>query len=346
MNRIPIFKMVFIGILPSALKVVWYRSIGAKIGRNVKIGLFSIILADEIVIGDGSNIGAFSFIRARKFVTGNRIKIGTMVAIDTGDVKIGHDSVIMEQVVIGGMKTPRSKITIGERVKIFSFSFLNPTEEILIEDEVGVGGANYIFTHGTWPSVIDGYPYSFGKVTIRKGVWLPWRVFIMPGVEIGANTTVGAGAVINKSVPEGSLAVGMPARVISSNGDYIKKLSEEEKIDLMKTIMDEFKQWLEYIGWSIRKEVLPDGGMIFHSSREGEKLRLILLFAADNWQLDKEDILLSWKKVSNKNALKSGSWFDIESRNCYIGTSSLFEEVRNFMSRYGIRFSVFGEKAI
>jgi Bacterial transferase hexapeptide (three repeats). len=159
---LPILKMVTIGLLPSPVKKIYYRLRGAKIGKNVTIGFLSVLNGELIEIGDDSKIGMLSFINARKIIIGKRTKINSMVAIDTGEFIIKNDAVIMEQVVIGGMLTSRSKITIGNNVKIFPYCFLNPTEEITIEDDVGVGGANYIFTHGSWQSKIDGFPVSLG----------------------------------------------------------------------------------------------------------------------------------------------------------------------------------------
>lgn len=178
---IPMIKMAVIGILPSRLKVAFYRLRGARIGKGVKIGLFSVLLADDIEIGDGAKIGALSFVRCRKLRLGNRSKIGSMVAIDTGEVKLGHDSVIMEQVVIGGMQTPRSRIDIGARVKIFPYCFLNPTEPIVIEDEVGGRGGQTIFSRTVpgnpcWMAT----PWDSGRLRSVKGFGCPGASLFCP----------------------------------------------------------------------------------------------------------------------------------------------------------------------
>lgn len=53
-----------------------------------------------------------------------------------------------------------------------------------------------------------------GKVIIGKNVWIGRNVCIMPGVTIGDGATVGANAVVTKDIPAGSVAVGVPARVV------------------------------------------------------------------------------------------------------------------------------------
>ncbi|MCC2274247.1 sugar O-acetyltransferase [Streptomyces sp. ET3-23] len=51
-------------------------------------------------------------------------------------------------------------------------------------------------------------------VTVGDNVWLGGGVVVCPGVTIGADTVVGAGAVVTKNLPPGVLAVGNPARVV------------------------------------------------------------------------------------------------------------------------------------
>ncbi|GAA4907148.1 sugar O-acetyltransferase [Streptomyces coeruleoprunus] len=55
-------------------------------------------------------------------------------------------------------------------------------------------------------------------ITIGDNVWLGGGVIVCPGVTIGADTVVGAGAVVTKDLPPGVLAVGNPARVVRSLG--------------------------------------------------------------------------------------------------------------------------------
>lgn len=54
------------------------------------------------------------------------------------------------------------------------------------------------------------------QVTIGNDVWIGARVIILPGVTIGNGSIIGAGAVVTKSIPPYSVAVGNPARVVKS----------------------------------------------------------------------------------------------------------------------------------
>ena len=51
-------------------------------------------------------------------------------------------------------------------------------------------------------------------VTIEDGCWIGGGVIILPGVTIGKGSVIGAGSVVTKSIPENSLAVGNPCKVI------------------------------------------------------------------------------------------------------------------------------------
>lgn len=65
--------------------------------------------------------------------------------------------------------------------------------------------------------------YEYGiDVTIGDNVWLGGNVIVCPGVTIGSNSVIGAGSVVTRDIPEWSLAVGNPCRVI-------RKITEEDR---------------------------------------------------------------------------------------------------------------------
>jgi len=53
-------------------------------------------------------------------------------------------------------------------------------------------------------------------VNIGNDVWIGGNVTILPGVKIGNNVVIGAGAVVTKDIPDNSLAVGIPAKVVKT----------------------------------------------------------------------------------------------------------------------------------
>ena len=216
-KKIPVKEIILIGFLPSFLKKIIYKLKGHKIGKNVSFGIGSVIIGKEVVIGDNSSFGLLSVVRANNIDIGRFVTIGALTMIDTEKFIIGDDSRINEKVIVGGMKTPESMLKIGKRAIIMEYSFINTTKPIIIGDDTGIGGHCLLFTHGSWLSQLDGFPVAFAPITIGDRVWLPWRVFIMPGVSIGDEVVIGANSLISKDLPSNVLAAGSPAKVLIEN---------------------------------------------------------------------------------------------------------------------------------
>lgn len=64
---------------------------------------------------------------------------------------------------------------------------------------------------------------SHAKVTIGNNVWFGEFVTVLKGVKIGDNCIIGAGSIVTKDIPDNSVAVGIPAKVISTLDDYYEK---------------------------------------------------------------------------------------------------------------------------
>jgi acetyltransferase-like isoleucine patch superfamily enzyme len=73
-------------------------------------------------------------------------------------------------------------------------------------------GVEHGFVRGDIP--IRHQPPTVGKVVIEDDVWLGMGVKILPGVTIGRGSVIGAGSVVDRSIPSGSVAVGIPCKVI------------------------------------------------------------------------------------------------------------------------------------
>ena len=127
-TKIPIREIILFGLFPSFFKKIIYRLKGYKIGKNVTLGIGSVIIGKQVSIGDNSKIGFVTVIRGKKINIGRFVQIGSMTMIDTEEIQIGEDTRINENVIIGGIKTPESIIKIGKRVIIMEYSFLNPTK--------------------------------------------------------------------------------------------------------------------------------------------------------------------------------------------------------------------------
>ena len=62
---------------------------------------------------------------------------------------------------------------------------------------------------------------KFGPIVVKDNVHIGWNAIIMPGVTIGNNCVIGCGAVVTHDIPDNSIAVGVPAKVIKSTDEYL-----------------------------------------------------------------------------------------------------------------------------
>lgn len=84
-----------------------------------------------------------------------------------------------------------------------------------------------------------------GRVKIGNNVYFGRNCSVFKNVEIGDNVIIGNGSIVTKDIPSNSVAVGSPARVISTLEDYYnkrKKLCVEEALDYAKSIQERFNR--------------------------------------------------------------------------------------------------------
>lgn len=87
--------------------------------------------------------------------------------------------------------------------------------EVKIGSNVFFGPGVQIYTAAHPIDPITRRTVEFGKpISIGDDCWVGGGSFIMPGVKIGKNCVIGAGSVVTKDIPDGSIAVGNPAKVI------------------------------------------------------------------------------------------------------------------------------------
>lgn len=343
-SKLPIRDIVLVGFLPSFLKKWIYRMRGARIGKGVSIGMGSVVVGRNIEIGDYTDIGFMTIIRGRDIKIGRHVEIGSLSVIDTVKIEINDDAVITEQVFIGGMPRPESAIKIGKRAIIMQMSFINPTKPLTIGDDAGIGGNCLIFTHASWQSPLDGYPIKFAEVTIGNNAWLPWRVFVMPGVNIGANSTIGANSLVNKDIPQGSLAAGSPIKILKTSDDYPQPVSSEARHSIMTGIVDDFCAYVAHHGFTY--EITPnDTYWTIHVHSQKGSYKIYYSFEgvfAPVELLNNNTVLLTMHDMpeSTKNAAEGGKFMLIEILNKHRwGSNNIGEELITFLKRYGLRFN-------
>jgi acetyltransferase-like isoleucine patch superfamily enzyme len=171
-----------------------------KIGANVKIG-FNVIIDPGCKIGDNVFIGNNSMIRS--------------------NVKIGDNSIIGHLVMI------ESDTVIGERVTIQSQCHI--TKNAIIGDQCFFGPMAMMIntlniSHGR------GFDPTLAGPKVGFGCRVGSGSIIMPGVEIGENATIGAGAVVTDSIPANQIWFGIPARFKGITPKRERLPKDEQKI--------------------------------------------------------------------------------------------------------------------
>jgi UDP-2-acetamido-3-amino-2,3-dideoxy-glucuronate N-acetyltransferase len=155
-----------------------------RFGRNVRLG-FGVVIERGCTIGDNTIIGHYSVLRPNTHI-GSDCVIGHMTVFE-GNCTVGDRTLVHAQCHI------TKGVSIGEDVFIAPFFIGANTKKI-------VHGRNY-------PLVLE--PYRIGRaVRIAIGVQ------VLPGVVIGDNAMIGAGALVTRNVPEREVWIGRPAKKI------------------------------------------------------------------------------------------------------------------------------------
>lgn len=98
-------------------------------------------------------------------------------------------------------------LTLGNRIDIGAFTYINAKNGVTIEDEVQIGSHCSIYSIST----IDN---KEGPVVLKKNCKIGAHSLIMPGVTVGENSVIGAMSFVNNDIPENCVAHGVPAKVV------------------------------------------------------------------------------------------------------------------------------------
>lgn len=159
------------------------------IGQDSKVGLLHNFLNGKYIsIGSHSIIGRYSKLQC--FDKFNNIEYYP-------SIKIGNNC------------------SLGQNVTIWS------ADKVIIEDDVTIASYCTIVNenHGINPEEQLSYrnqTLTTAPIRIQEGTWIGERCVILPGVNIGKKCVIGSGSIVTKSIPDYTMAVGNPAKVIKA----------------------------------------------------------------------------------------------------------------------------------
>ena len=156
----------------------------------------SAIVDDGAQIGDGSRVWHFVHVCG-----GARIGAG---------VSLGQNVFVSNKVVIGDHCKVQNNVSIYDNVKLEKGVFCGPS---------------MVFTNVYNPRALIERKSEYRNTLVRVGATLGANCTIVCGVTIGAHAFVGAGAVVQRSVPDFALMVGVPARQIGWMSAFGERLN-------------------------------------------------------------------------------------------------------------------------
>ena len=144
-------------------------------------------------------------------------KLSDVASSQIGEnTKVWQFSVVFKGAVIGrncnicAHTLIENDVVIGNDVTLKSGVYI--WDGITIEDSVFIGPC-VAFTNDKAPRS-KVYPEAFLRTVVKKGASIGANATILPGITIGENSMIGAGAVVTKDVPANAIVIGNPAKII------------------------------------------------------------------------------------------------------------------------------------
>ncbi|WP_284730822.1 acyltransferase [Rhodococcoides kroppenstedtii] len=120
-------------------------------------------------------------------------------------------------------------VTIGSGCQILSVVATTEPWLVSIGDRVTISSNVRIVTHDGSGWLVDderGRRFRYAPVSIGSDVFVGAGSIIMPGVRIGDRCVVGAGSVVTRSIPDGTVAAGNPARAVDTYDRLVARMKE------------------------------------------------------------------------------------------------------------------------
>jgi acetyltransferase-like isoleucine patch superfamily enzyme len=171
---------------------------------------------------------AISYYRLAGVSIGSGSAVSLLVSLRRPyNISIGDSTVIGKNCMLHCL-APDASIVIGsgslltQSVQIYSVGQVIIEDHVMLAGNVFVADATHCYATGDIPYSRQGFTKS-SPVVIREGSWIGQNSIIMPGCSVGRCSIVGANSVVNTSIPDYSIAVGSPAKVIKTYSSALKQ---------------------------------------------------------------------------------------------------------------------------
>jgi acetyltransferase-like isoleucine patch superfamily enzyme len=151
------------------------------------------------------------------------VKLGNNVKIFHPNLVNLYGCIIDDETKIGTFVEIQKNAIVGALCKVSSHTFI--CEGVVLEDEVFIGHG-VMFTNDLYPratnedsSLQTEADWSVIETRVKRRASIGSNATILPGVTIGENAIVGAGAVVTHDVPDYAIVVGVPARIVGDVRD-------------------------------------------------------------------------------------------------------------------------------
>ncbi|MCB0168537.1 MAG: acyltransferase [Anaerolineae bacterium] len=134
------------------------------------------------------------------------------------------------------------QIIIGQRVTATAGLQVAAHHNVTIEDDV-LFASNVNITDGLHGYQDPDTPYKYQPIfrtepiLIKRGCWIGQNVVILPGVTIGEQAIIGANSVVTKSIPDRTIAVGSPAKVIKQWNEELQQWRSVSDVEPESTLL-------------------------------------------------------------------------------------------------------------
>jgi len=183
----------------------------AVVGKQPTLGRRSTATREELpplVVGEGSAILALAVVFA-----GTRLGRGVVV----GDQACVRERCKLgDEVVVGRGSLVENDTTVGARTRIQANAYV--TAYSTLEEDVFIA-PGVVTTNDNFMGRTEARLAAMRGPTIRRGARIGGGAVLLPGIEIGEDAFVGAGAVVLRDVPARAVVVGNPARQIRTVRD-------------------------------------------------------------------------------------------------------------------------------